>query len=61
MYILLNKILRMYILYIYYVRMHIWMCVCVCVCVPDELENGWMDFDNFFYLLTMDPGKHGLL
>ena len=21
--------------------------VCVCVSVLDELENGWMDFDNF--------------
>ena len=32
----------------------------VCVCVPDELDNGLMNFDNyFFYLLTMDPGEVG--
>ena len=30
-----------------------YMCLVV---FPDELENGWTDFDHsFFYLLTMDP------
>ena len=25
--------------------------------VRDNLENGYMDFHNFFYLKTMDPGR----
>ena len=26
--------------------------------VPDYLNNGWMGFDNTFYLITMDLDKH---
>ena len=31
--------------------------MCICVFVRANLENGWMDFDIFFYLNTMDPGR----
>ena len=39
------------------VCVYVCVCVCVCVCVfvRDNLENGWMDFDNCFYSNTMDP------
>ena len=40
-------------------------CLSVCVFVRDNLENGWMDFDNFFLFQHYGPrlrhGHHGLL
>ena len=30
-----------------------YICVCVCVCVRDNLENGWMDFYNSFFICSL--------
>ena len=32
---------------------YVYMCICVYVFVRDNLENGWMDFYNFFFICSL--------
>ena len=41
--------------------MCVYVCIYVCVFVRDNLENGWMDFHNFFLFEPYGPWSgHGL-
>ena len=38
------------------------VCLFVCLFLRDNLENGWVDFDNFFLFAHYGSGlTHGLL